>query len=59
MSRIHDNAHWASDVFIGSAVGYYFAKAIVKRHTCEDTKLSFGPAVLPGGITGIKLRYGL
>jgi membrane-associated phospholipid phosphatase len=28
LSRIHDNKHWASDVFFGSAVGYLCAKKI-------------------------------
>jgi membrane-associated phospholipid phosphatase len=28
LSRIHDNKHWASDVFIGSAIGYFVAKKI-------------------------------
>jgi membrane-associated phospholipid phosphatase len=28
LSRIHDDKHWASDVFIGSAIGYFVAKKI-------------------------------
>ncbi len=28
LSRIHDNKHWASDVFFGSVVGYFCAKKI-------------------------------
>jgi len=32
LSRVNDNAHWASDVFVGSAIGYFTAKAIVRRH---------------------------
>jgi hypothetical protein len=28
LSRIHDNTHWASDVFIGSLLGYIVAKKI-------------------------------
>ena len=28
LSRIHDNKHWASDVFLGSAVGYFAASKI-------------------------------
>ena len=59
VSRIHDNAHWASDVFIGSVVGYYFARAIVKQHVCKDSKLSINPAVLQGGIAGVQLHYNL
>jgi membrane-associated phospholipid phosphatase len=32
LSRVNDNYHWASDVFFGSAVGYFTAKAIVGLH---------------------------
>ncbi|NIM91770.1 MAG: phosphatase PAP2 family protein [Candidatus Aminicenantes bacterium] len=28
LSRIHDNKHWLSDVFVGSAIGYFVAKKI-------------------------------
>jgi membrane-associated phospholipid phosphatase len=28
LSRIHDNQHWASDVLIGSALGYFIGKKI-------------------------------
>jgi membrane-associated phospholipid phosphatase len=32
LSRINDNAHWASDVLVGSAIGYLTARAVVARH---------------------------
>ena len=32
LSRVHDNKHWASDVFIGSALGYFTSKAIISYH---------------------------
>jgi membrane-associated phospholipid phosphatase len=32
LGRINDNDHWASDVFFGSAVGFFTAKAIVGLH---------------------------
>ncbi len=32
LSRINANEHWASDVFFGSALGYFTARAIVERH---------------------------
>jgi membrane-associated phospholipid phosphatase len=28
LSRIHEDKHWASDVLIGSAIGYFTAKKI-------------------------------
>lgn len=38
LSRINDNAHWASDVFFGSAIGYFTAKAIVAMHRYSKNK---------------------
>jgi hypothetical protein len=32
LSRIHDNRHWASDVFLGGAIGYFTARSVLKRH---------------------------
>jgi len=29
LSRVNDNAHWASDVFFGAIIGYFAAKAIM------------------------------
>ncbi len=31
-ARIHDGAHWASDAFLGSAIGYFTAKAVMALH---------------------------
>jgi membrane-associated phospholipid phosphatase len=43
LSRIHDNSHWASDVFIGSAVGYFVAKKIADlNRTGEKRIVSLG-----------------
>jgi membrane-associated phospholipid phosphatase len=43
LSRIHDNSHWASDVFIGSAVGYFVAKKITDlNRTGEKRTVSLG-----------------
>ena len=38
LSRLHDNAHWASDVFLGSAIGYFTAKTILALHRENKTK---------------------
>jgi len=49
-SRVHNNDHWASDAFVGSAVGYFMAKkvcALNKRQSKE--KLSFSFQVSKGG----------
>ncbi|MBM3212049.1 phosphatase PAP2 family protein [Candidatus Poribacteria bacterium] len=29
-SRMHDNKHWSSDVFIGAVIGYFTAKSVLK-----------------------------
>jgi hypothetical protein len=31
-SRLNDNAHWFSDVFVGSAIGYFTAREILHLH---------------------------
>lgn len=33
LSRVNDNAHWTSDVFMGSAIGYFTAKTVIKLHS--------------------------
>jgi membrane-associated phospholipid phosphatase len=43
LSRIHDDKHWASDVFIGSAIGYFVAKKISGLNRPQTKKsVSFG-----------------
>jgi len=32
LSRVNDNAHWASDVFFGAVIGYFTAKAIIAQN---------------------------
>jgi len=32
VSRVHDRAHWASDVIIGAAIGYFTGRMVVNRH---------------------------
>lgn len=44
LSRINDDDHWASDVFFGSAMGHYIAKAIVGLHSDKPKR---NAAVLP------------
>ncbi|MBF0541307.1 MAG: phosphatase PAP2 family protein [Nitrospirae bacterium] len=41
LSRVHDNAHWASDVFFGGALAFFIARNIIDSH--KET-------VLPQGI---------
>lgn len=41
LGRMNHNDHWASDVFVGSALGYFTARAVIKYHGTG------GVAVLP------------
>jgi len=47
LARIYDNKHWASDVFLGGAIGYFTSKALLAFHKDKGTepKLSFTPQV--------------
>lgn len=36
LSRIHDSKHWASDVFIGAAIGYFVGKKVSDLHKKKD-----------------------
>lgn len=45
LSRINDNEHWASDVFLGAVIGYFTAKTIVKLHSePESSRLIIYPS---------------
>lgn len=37
LSRVHDNEHWASDVFLGSALGYFVGKKISKLNRKRES----------------------
>ena len=32
ISRVHDDKHWASDIFFGSLLGYYCGRKIIQQH---------------------------
>lgn len=59
LERVHNNAHWSSDVFVGSAIGYFTGRAIVRLHaTGEEPNLSVIPLMdrkSPGCV--VTLRY--
>lgn len=57
LERVHNNAHWASDVFLGSAIGYFTGKAIVHYHSGkQESTLSFSPWI-DGKDEGIMVTY--
>ncbi len=44
LSRVHNNNHWASDVFLGSSLGYFVAKKILslnRDRNSQKVNLSF------------------
>ncbi len=46
LGRVYNNAHWPSDIFTGSAIGYVTGKAIVASHKAgTDGGLSLAPIV--------------
>jgi hypothetical protein len=57
LARVHNNGHWSSDVFVGSAIGYYTGKAIVASHTDgKESTLSVVP-MIDGKNVGFLLNY--
>jgi membrane-associated phospholipid phosphatase len=57
LSRIYNNAHWASDVLAGAAIGFITAKAMTSLYTLANKKsIAFIPQV--GNKSGsLKLIY--
>ena len=56
--RVAHNAHWASDTFVGSAIGYFTGKAVVAAHrNGKDNRLSFAPLINDDGGLGVMASY--
>lgn len=56
-SRVNDNAHWVSDVVVGSVIGHLTARAVVARHGgVRTTRLGLEPVLGERG-TGLSLSY--
>ncbi len=36
LSRVYQNQHWASDVFLGAAVGYFIGSFVTERHKSPE-----------------------
>lgn len=57
LERVHNNAHWSSDVFVASVIGYYTGKAVVASHSSgKVNKLSIAP-MLDGNDMGVLITY--
>ncbi len=57
IGRVNDNKHWASDVFLGSALGYFIGKFVAADNPFDLPK---GAALAPeigGDRIGLRLRY--
>jgi membrane-associated phospholipid phosphatase len=56
LSRVNDNAHWASDVFLGAALGYFTSKSLLNRHS--DNKKSWTMQPMTNGSNfGLAVTY--
>jgi len=57
-SRMYEDAHWFSDVLMGSALGYYSATSIVDRHhEKEQSSFGNGHLLIYPYYTGIGVTY--
>ena len=57
LNRVQHNAHWPSDVFVGSAIGYFTGKLVVSSHrTSGNGKLSLVPVMNEEGM-GLAMMY--
>lgn len=43
LSRVNDDEHWSSDVFLGAAIGYFTARTVLRYHRKKNSSF----AVLP------------
>jgi membrane-associated phospholipid phosphatase len=55
LSRVTEDAHWLSDVFVGAVVGYAIGRMVVRNH---NKRLQFAPSLSPGG-AGLSLSFDL
>ena len=45
LARLNDNEHWSSDVFLGAALGYFTARAVLSYHEKKNHSLFLFPEV--------------
>lgn len=43
LQRIDDQQHWASDVIVGGAIGYWVGSTLVNKHKKKSSAISFYP----------------
>lgn len=57
LSRVYENYHWSSDIFLGSAIGFFTAQAVHRfHHGGTNENLSIVPSV-GTGFNGLSLSY--
>ncbi len=57
LCRIYNNAHWASDVLGGAAIGFASVKAVNGLYTIAAKKISFLPQVNNGHYSAIMICF--
>ena len=53
LSRLTEDAHWLSDVFLGAVLGYAIGKMVVRN---QERRFQFTPALTAGG-AGLSISY--
>ena len=55
--RIQSDKHWASDVWLGGAVGWGVAQVVIQRHESDSGagRVSVFPLIEPGGRAGVRV----
>ncbi len=57
ISRVHESKHWASDVFLGAAIGYFVGKKICSLHREEDNKTVQLGFCLSPDVKGLTINF--
>jgi membrane-associated phospholipid phosphatase len=55
-SRINDDMHYASEVFMGWSLGFMGVDAVTRTKSGKNNFL-FSPAILAGGTPGVQLAF--
>lgn len=56
LQRMDSRNHWASDVFVGGAVGYLVGSTLVNKHQKKATDVSFNPYI-SGNRVGLNIKF--
>lgn len=56
LQRMDSRSHWASDVFVGGAIGYLVGSTLVNKHHKKATDVSFNP-YFSGNRVGLNIKF--